>query len=224
MRDVGTYIYGLADTLSQALDSAAKDVAELLIRSWTGDYADEFSEGWTDVHDGGRQIFEALATMAENYEEVVTEINNGGAVQFSETERAELINHAVTLASGERRDAIRSADSWAAHIKKIDNDRSSPWSDRSVWNEYDFCAALTIRDYLDTAIDVLSPPLADKVTRYASATDNRYRSITVEDSGKRMSAVAKVDPSTRKWWWFRVPDSGPILEDLARWDRFENSQ
>lgn len=65
MRDVGIYIYGLADTLSEALNSAAGEVAELLNGSWTGDYADEFSEGWTEVHDGGRQIFAALATMAE---------------------------------------------------------------------------------------------------------------------------------------------------------------
>ncbi|MGW5517868.1 type VII secretion target [Nocardia africana] len=65
VRDVGIYIYSLADTLSGALSSAAEEVAELLNRSWTGDYADEFSEGWTEVHDGGRQIFAALTTMAE---------------------------------------------------------------------------------------------------------------------------------------------------------------
>ncbi len=38
-----------------------------------------------------------------------------------------------------------------------------------------------------------------------------------------MSAVANVEPSERKWWWYRVPASGPILEDLARWDSFEKS-
>ncbi|OBA51914.1 hypothetical protein A5780_28270 [Nocardia sp. 852002-20019_SCH5090214] len=65
VRDVGIYIYGLADTLSGALNSAGEEVAELLNGSWTGDYADEFSEGWTEVHDGGRQIFAALTTMAE---------------------------------------------------------------------------------------------------------------------------------------------------------------
>ncbi|PSR60918.1 WXG100 family type VII secretion target [Nocardia sp. MDA0666] len=65
VRDVGVYIYGLAETLHNALDSAAKDVADMLTDSWTGDYADEFSEGWTEVNDGGRQIFQALATLAE---------------------------------------------------------------------------------------------------------------------------------------------------------------
>ncbi|MGA4790040.1 type VII secretion target [Nocardia sp. AB354] len=65
VRDVGIYIYSLAGTLSGALNSAAEEVSELLNGSWTGDYADEFSEGWTEVHDGGRQIFAALTTMAE---------------------------------------------------------------------------------------------------------------------------------------------------------------
>ncbi|MBF4998430.1 WXG100 family type VII secretion target [Nocardia sp. BSTN01] len=65
VRDVGTYVYGLAETLSGALDSAAEEVAELLNSSWTGDYADEFAEGWHEVEDGGRQIFSALTSMAE---------------------------------------------------------------------------------------------------------------------------------------------------------------
>lgn len=65
VRDVGNYVYGLADTLRDALGAAARDVDELVHSSWTGDYADEFARGWTDVHDGGREIFEALTTMAE---------------------------------------------------------------------------------------------------------------------------------------------------------------
>ncbi|WP_305779791.1 WXG100 family type VII secretion target [Nocardia nova] len=65
VRNVGIYVDGLAQTLSGALDSVAGEVAELLNGSWTGDYADEFSEGWTEVYDGGQQIFAALATMAE---------------------------------------------------------------------------------------------------------------------------------------------------------------
>ena len=126
------------------------------------------------------------------------------------------------MTSGERRDAIRLADSWTAHVEKIDRDRALPWSDRTVWNEYDLCATLAIRDYLDAAINNLPAPLAVKVSKYSAGSDRRYRSITVTDSGKRMAAVAEVDPSGRGWWWYRVPDSGPILEDLTRWNRFES--
>ncbi|AHH15020.1 hypothetical protein NONO_c02030 [Nocardia nova SH22a] len=91
-----------------------------------------------------------------------------------------------------------------------------------MWNEYDLCAALTIRDYLDVAIDMLPIALAAKVSEYVRGPDSRFRAVTVADSGNRMAAIAQVDPTGRGWWWYRVPDSGPILEDLARWDRFES--
>lgn len=144
------------------------------------------------------------------------------SVQFTQDELTYMNNNPIALASGERRDAIRLADAWTAHVEKIDQDRALPWTDRTVWNEHDLCAALTLRDYLDAAIRVLPAPLAVKVSKYADGPDRRFRMITVDDSGKRMAAVAGVDPVGREWWWYRVPDSGPILEDLSRWDRFES--
>ncbi|MFD6158949.1 ESX-1 secretion-associated protein [Nocardia sp. NPDC060256] len=65
VRDVGKYVYELAEALRSALDSAAKDVDALTNGSWTGDYATEFANGWTDVRDGGVQIMSALTGMAE---------------------------------------------------------------------------------------------------------------------------------------------------------------
>ncbi|MGW4714528.1 hypothetical protein [Nocardia sp. NPDC004260] len=141
---------------------------------------------------------------------------------FTEDEIVDIRSHPVTLKSGEERDAIRLADSWEAHVEKIDRDRSLPWSDRTVWNEYDLHAAYTVRDYLESAVNQLPTMLAAKVNNYVSDADNRFTSITVEDSGKRMAAVANIDTTGRGWWWFRIPDSGPIVEDLARWSRFEN--
>ncbi|MBO0856123.1 MAG: WXG100 family type VII secretion target [Nocardia sp.] len=65
VHDVGVYLYELAETLSSALNSAGKDVSELLNGSWSGDYADEFGRGWTDVHEGGQRVFAALSSLAE---------------------------------------------------------------------------------------------------------------------------------------------------------------
>ncbi|WP_433658757.1 WXG100 family type VII secretion target [Nocardia sp. CA-128927] len=65
VRDVGKYVYELAEALRSALDSAAKDVDGLTNGSWTGDSATEFANGWTDVRDGGVQIMSALTSMAE---------------------------------------------------------------------------------------------------------------------------------------------------------------
>ncbi|MGY4099568.1 type VII secretion target [Nocardia sp. R16R-3T] len=65
VREVGTYVYELAETLRTALDSAATDVDAVANGSWTGGLASEFADGWSDVRDGGGQIITALAAMAE---------------------------------------------------------------------------------------------------------------------------------------------------------------
>ncbi|MFQ6331417.1 ESX-1 secretion-associated protein [Nocardia sp. NBC_00565] len=65
VREVGKYVYELAEALRTALDTAAKEVTSLTDGSWTGDAAAEFSEGWTEVRDGGTQIMTALTGMAE---------------------------------------------------------------------------------------------------------------------------------------------------------------
>ncbi|WP_069164271.1 WXG100 family type VII secretion target [Nocardia altamirensis] len=65
VREVGKYVYELADALRAALDAAAKDVGALTGGGWTGDSATEFANGWTDVRDGGARIMSALTGMAE---------------------------------------------------------------------------------------------------------------------------------------------------------------
>ncbi|MFI7000489.1 WXG100 family type VII secretion target [Nocardia sp. NPDC050175] len=70
VRAFGNYVYGLADTLRTALNSAESDVAGLTsddgkTGTWTGDYAAEFGRGWLEVREGGGQIVSALATLAE---------------------------------------------------------------------------------------------------------------------------------------------------------------
>lgn len=65
VREVGNYVYALAEALRSALDSAGRDVTALTDRNWTGTAATGFAEGWTDVRDGGAQIMTALTDMAE---------------------------------------------------------------------------------------------------------------------------------------------------------------
>ncbi len=65
VRDVGNYVYGLADTLRQALDSAAREVEACAGASWTGSSAEAFAEGWSETRTGGNAIIAALTEMAE---------------------------------------------------------------------------------------------------------------------------------------------------------------
>ncbi|UGT53127.1 WXG100 family type VII secretion target [Nocardia asteroides] len=65
VRAVGRYVYGIADALRTALDSASREVEALLGDGWTGDLAAEFGTGWSETNSGGNQIFLALTEMAE---------------------------------------------------------------------------------------------------------------------------------------------------------------
>ncbi|MBY8854974.1 ESX-1 secretion-associated protein [Nocardia sp. CA2R105] len=62
---VGRYAYEVADTMRQALTSAAREVDQLLSSSWKGDLADEFSTGWNETNDGGTQLLQDLTALAE---------------------------------------------------------------------------------------------------------------------------------------------------------------
>jgi hypothetical protein len=135
---------------------------------------------------------------------------------FSDAERAEIAD-AKPLAGPDKPDALGLAVAWAAHVEKIDNDRALPWTDRSVWTEHDLAAALFMRDSVANALSRLRKDLADRLADYVSVTDDRFRSFTQDDSGERMAKIARVDLSGRGWWWFRVPTSGPIAQDLTRY-------
>jgi hypothetical protein len=133
---------------------------------------------------------------------------------FSDAELAEL--EAAKPQPGDGKpDALGLARAWELHVAKIDDDRALPWDDRSVWNEHDLAGTLFMRDFVEDALARLRPALADKVRAYVDRTDERFRSVTTQDSGLRMGTVAHVEVAGRGWWWFRVPDSGPILQDLA---------
>ncbi|MET9212189.1 MULTISPECIES: WXG100 family type VII secretion target [Mycobacteriales] len=65
VREVGNYVYGLADTLRSALASATREVEACAGSSWTGTAADTFATGWSETNSGGQTIITALTDMAE---------------------------------------------------------------------------------------------------------------------------------------------------------------
>jgi hypothetical protein len=136
---------------------------------------------------------------------------------LSDEEIDEIAAEPLVLADGTESDAIDLAVAWNLHVQKIDQDRALPWSDRSVWTEHDLAGALFLRDRVENVLKKLSSTLAAKLRPYVDAADDRFRSFTVDDSGERMAKIAVVDLTGRSWWWFRVPDSGPIAQDLARY-------
>jgi hypothetical protein len=136
---------------------------------------------------------------------------------FTEDELAELAADAVALLDDSKPDALTLAVAWATHVSKMDADRALPYSDRSVWTEHDLAASMFLRDNLERALAALRPQLRARIDEFVRAADDRFRSYTVDDSGKRIAFIASVDVTGRGWWWFRVPVDGPIVQDLANY-------
>jgi hypothetical protein len=136
---------------------------------------------------------------------------------FNDTELAEFAARPVRLGADRSLDALELTASWASRVEKIDRDRNLPWADRTVWNEHDLAGSLFVRDFLQEAIDGLPAPLQERLAAIVGTSDQRFRSYTVEDPVGRMGRVADVDLAGRGWWWSRVPGTGPIAQDLARY-------
>jgi hypothetical protein len=140
------------------------------------------------------------------------------ASHFTKAELSTIEACARVDPDGDARDALRISTAWAAHVDKLDRDRDLPHEDRSVWNEYDLVAALTMRDILASALALLPADLATRVEKLTTSTDDRFRSFTSEDSGIRITKIAEVSPEGRGWWWYRIPTDGPIAVDLAHYN------
>jgi hypothetical protein len=136
---------------------------------------------------------------------------------FSDAELAEIAGHRVRLTGERELDAVELAIGWANRVQKIDADRARPWTDRSVWNEHDLAGSLFLRDFLQAGLDQLPRSLRERLGGWVARADEQFRSYTVDDPAGRMAQIAEVDLAGRPWWWRRVPDSGPITEDLARY-------
>lgn len=136
---------------------------------------------------------------------------------FSDADVAAIAARPYQLTDRQEVDALDLAMGWAHRVAKLDQDRSLPWSDRTVWNEHDLAGSLFARDFLQETMGYLPAFLRERLGQWVAEVDERFRSYTVDDPAGRMGKVADVELRGRAWWWSRVPDSGPIVEDLARY-------
>jgi hypothetical protein len=60
----------------------------------------------------------------------------------------------------------------------------------------------------------LSVELGEKVSSAIQPYDVMFRSITQEDRDQLVERVAEQSVSDKPWWWHRIPDSGPMLDEL----------
>lgn len=97
VRDVGKYVYELAEILCTASDSAATDVDAVANDRWTGGSATEFADGWSDTRNGGGHLITALAAMAEKLGVTAETYEASGASNASNTSRFAMSEFSVNL-------------------------------------------------------------------------------------------------------------------------------
>lgn len=115
-------------------------------------------------------------------------------------------------------DLQRLAVAWRQHVEKIARETDllarapEVVRDPQVWGAHDVAAALYIRDRIARLAVGRNHDAAafDTVT----GADTLFRSITREDEHDFLGRLIDEDLSDREWWWHRVPESGPIAEEL----------
>ncbi|MBF6172902.1 hypothetical protein [Nocardia blacklockiae] len=142
------------------------------------------------------------------------ELADGIRARFDDREKTELDSCRHQVNEWRSFGVLDLLVSWALHVEKIDSDRFRVAHERGVWGAYDLVAAFSIRDFLAECIERLDGPLKGKVADVAEEHDARLRAITVEDGEKLLLPYVDFELTTAPWWWHRIPDSGPLLDEL----------
>lgn len=133
---------------------------------------------------------------------------------FTDGERMELQACRYQVTPDTSLSIIQLAASWAAHVRKIGADRTMPPDHPRTWGPYDLVAALHIRDFLARCADQLSPELKAKVITRILPYDQMFQDITQPDDNQLVARIEGESVADKPWWWHRIPDSGPMLDEL----------
>jgi BMFP domain-containing protein YqiC len=88
--------------------------------------------------------------------------------------------------------------------------------DPKIWGAYDLVGTLFNRDKVEAMLARLPEALADKVRGVVDEFDEEYRAITVDDDRGEIVEIGDVSRDRDGWWWHRIPDRGPVREELDR--------
>jgi hypothetical protein len=123
----------------------------------------------------------------------------------------------VTFRWGERETSPLSLiDDWAGHVLRLRSDALDPPAIDKSWGMHDLVAALYIRDAVERSLTAVFDEEHQRVPFALESADELFRTFTFEDV-RIPDLIRKIeDESTehRGWWWLRVPESGPVFEDL----------
>lgn len=120
---------------------------------------------------------------------------------------------AVLVPIGEREiSGLDLVDAWAYEVLRLYRE-SFGSETRESWVPEDFIAALYTRDRLEAMLSELG---ADRELPTVLAVDELFRSFTVDDPSRVLSAWGSDELPSEPWWWQRIPGQGPIAEELSK--------
>jgi hypothetical protein len=138
---------------------------------------------------------------------------------LTDDERALLESCRYQVAPQRSLSVIQLAASWARHVRKIGTDRTMPPDHPQTWGPYDLAAALHLRDFLADCISRLPAKLGDKVIAVVRPYDEMFQEMTQPDDDHLVQMVSDSSLEGKPWWWHRIPDSGPMLDEFRAWAR-----
>jgi hypothetical protein len=103
---------------------------------------------------------------------------------------------------------------WANDVRRfIGNIHTTPIRDAVIWNADDYIGALTMRSMAEEARSQVPTQLQNELGEWLDRIDSDYRGFTGPDDSRLLEKWIRHDVPD-DWWWHRVPDSGPVLQEL----------
>jgi hypothetical protein len=136
--------------------------------------------------------------------------------RFSEAERVELDAMDLNRFPEERSRLLNVIASWGWKVRVFAGqlDRSLTEPDPKIWGADDLAGALFNRDRVETMLAQVPEVLSGRVRAAVDEFDVEYRAFTVDDNRDEITRVAHVGRDREGWWWHRIPDRGPVREEL----------
>lgn len=133
---------------------------------------------------------------------------------LTQDDRQRLEATAVSLGHGRSMSVADLVVGWAAHVTKLSDERNlKPGEDRDAWNGHDYIAALIIRGFVERGLDLIDGECRARATQVVDRIDRVLTSYTEPDTQGFVRRFA-IDDAGPQWWWDRLPQSGPVREEL----------
>jgi hypothetical protein len=103
---------------------------------------------------------------------------------------------------------------WKVRVFAGQLERSAMEPDPKVWGADDLAGTLFDRDRVENMLARVPEALAERVRGVVDEFDAEYRAFTVDDAQDEITRVGRVSHERNGWWWHRIPDRGPVREEL----------